>query len=123
MSATFVRRQVMETFERDEQYAVTEPVTTYQTNYVDQGQFVDQQVVSPGPVRTRLRWLPSSCAVDPVTGISTYQRSALAWVREQAPARVETFRAWQPNIVAQQVPQTTLVQRVMTRKMPVQVPR
>ena len=47
-----VRRQVVETAERDEASTVVEPVTTYTTNYVDQGQFVDQQVVTPGRVHT-----------------------------------------------------------------------
>jgi hypothetical protein len=118
-----VRRQVLETAERDEATAVVEPVTTYQTNYVDQGQFVDQQVVTPGTVHNRLRWLPAACAIDPLSGASTYQRGGLAWVPEAGPARVTMYRAWQPNVVAQQVPQTTYVQRIVTRKVPVQVAR
>ena len=118
-----VRRQVMETAERDESTAVVEPVTTYRTNYVDQGTFVEQQVVTPGPVRTRLRWLPGACAVDPLTGAAAYQRGGLAWVPEAAPAEVTVARVWAPNVVAQQVPQTTYVQRIVTRKVPVQVAR
>ena len=118
-----VQRPVWETSEREETYTVMRPVTTYTTNYVDQGGFVDQQVVTPGATRTRLRWLPHGCVVDPLTGASTFQRGGLTWVPEQGPARVETFRVWQPNIVAQQVPQTTYVPQVMTRKVLVQVCR
>ena len=90
---------------------------------MDQGTFVDQQVVTPGPVRNRLRWLPRRCAVDPVTGASSYNRGGLAWVPEQAPAQVTVNRVWAPNVVAQQIPQTTYVQRIVTRKVPVQVCR
>lgn len=118
-----VQRQVMETAERDEQFTVNEPVTTYTTNYVDAGGFIDQQVVTPSPVRNRLRWVPGACVVDPCTGAARQSRSGLAWVPEQAPPRVAVVRSWQPNIVAQQVPQTTMVARVMTRKVPVQVCR
>ena len=118
-----VQRPVTETAEREEAFTVMEPVTTVTTNYVDQGGFVDQQVVTPGPTRTRLRWLQGGCAVDPATGASAYQRGGLTWVPEQGPARVDTFRVWQPNVVAQQVPQTSYVQKVMTRKVPVQVCR
>jgi hypothetical protein len=41
----------------------------------------------------------------------------------QMPATVEVQRAWKPNIVAQQIPQTTYVQRVVVQKVPVQVCR
>jgi hypothetical protein len=100
-----------------------QPVTTYTTNYVDQGGFVDQTLVTPGPTRTRLRWLQNGCVTDPATGVTAYQRGGLTWVPEQCPAKVETFRVWQPNVVAQQVPQTSFVPQVMVRKVPVQVCR
>ena len=118
-----MQRQVIETAERDEACTITEPVTTLRTTYVDQGQFVEQQMITPGPTKTRLQWLPRGCVTDPATGAVTYQRSGLAWVPEQCPSTITAYRVWQPNVVAQQVPQTTLVQRVVMRKVPVQVAR
>src|SRR5262249_11731153 len=118
-----VRRQVMETAERDEFSTVCEPVTTYRTEYVDQGQMVEQQIVHPGKVHNSLKWIPGSCMVDPNTGASYYQKGGLAWVPIQQPNRVEVCRVWQPNVVAQQIPQTQYVQRVIARKVPVQVCR
>src|SRR6478735_2954635 len=63
------------------------------------------------------------CAVDPATGVAAYQRGGLNWVAEQGPATVTVARAWQPHVVAQQIPQTTYVQRIVTRKVPIQVAR
>jgi hypothetical protein len=113
----------METAERDEAYTVMQPVTTYRTVYSDQGGFMDQTTVTPGPTKTRLKWLPRAEFCDPVTGQATYQRPGLAWVPEQCPATVTVNRVWVPNVVAQQVPQTSYVQSVATRKVPVQVCR
>ncbi len=36
---------------------------------------------------------------------------------------MQVNRVWKPNIVAQQIPQTTFVQRVVVQKVPVQVCR
>jgi hypothetical protein len=102
-----VRRAVMETAERDEFTTVCEPVTTYRTQYVDQGGYVDQCQYTPGAVRNRLTWQPAACVVDPLTGASTFQRGGLAWVPMQQPGAYQVARVWQPNVVAQQVPQTT----------------
>jgi hypothetical protein len=118
-----VRRQVIETAEQEQSSTVVEPVTTYQTAYVDQGGFVDQQIVQPGRVRNRMRWVPGGCVTDPVTGASAYARGGLAWVQTPGPARVEVMRVWQPNVVATQIPQTNYVQRIVTQKVPVQVCR
>ena len=78
---------------------------------------------SPGPVRNRLTWQPSACVVDPATGASTYQRGGLVWMPTQMPGRLTMQRIWQPNIVTQQIPQTTMVARVETHKVPVQTCR
>ncbi len=50
-----VMKPVYETSEREEQYTVYQPVTTYRTEYVDQGCYSDQQVVTLGRTVTRLR--------------------------------------------------------------------
>jgi hypothetical protein len=118
-----VRTPLVETAMRDEQYTQLEPVTTFRQQFVDQGAWTCQQVCQPGRVVNRLRWLQGGCVVDPATGQSTYQRPGLAWVPEQGPPQVTVQRVWKPNLVAVQVPQTTYVQRVCTRKVPVQTYR
>ena len=100
-----------------------EMVNTYHTQYVDQGGYIDQVVTEPGRIRNRLRWLHGGCAVDPVTGFSSYQWPRLAWVPVQTPGRTYVNRIWQPNIVAQQVPVTQIVARQVTRRVPVQICR
>jgi hypothetical protein len=90
---------------------------------VDQGGFVDTPVYVPGPTRNRLRWVEGQCQVDPFTGASQWQRGGLAWVPEQRPGTTTVARFWQPNVVAQQVPVTQFVQRVVVEKVPVQTVR
>ena len=118
-----VRKPVVETAMQDRNYVTYEPVTTMQTQYVDQGGFVDQTVCTPGPVRNRLQWLPGSYVVDPATGSTVWQRGGLFWVPTQSPGTYQVQRQYVPQIVAQQVPQTTYVQRVVTQKEPIQVTR
>jgi hypothetical protein len=114
---------VMETAERTECYTVMQPVTTFRTECVDQGCYVDQVACQPGRVRNRLRWQPGACVVDPLTGMSYYDRAGLVWVPEQGPSRQVVTRVWQPNLVTRQVPVTQHVARQVTRKVPVQVCR
>ena len=118
-----VRKAVVETAMQDRNYVTYEPVTTMHTQYVDQGGFVDQVFYTPGPVRNRLQWVPGSYCVDPVTGSAVWQRGGLHWVPTQAPGAYQVQRQYVPQIVAQQVPQTTYVQRVVTQKVPIQVTR
>jgi len=120
---TIVRTPLVETAMRDEQFTQLEPVTTFRQQFVDQGCWQDQQVCQPGRVTNRLRWLDAACVVDPATGQQTFQRAGLAWVPEQAPSQVTVQRVWRPNVVAVQVPQTTYVQKVCSRKVPVQTYR
>lgn len=120
---TIVRTPLVETAMRDEAFTQLEPVTTFRQQAVDQGCWADQQVCVPGRVTNRLRWLDSACVVNPATGQTTYQRGGLAWVPEQAPSQVVTQRVWRPNVVTVQIPQTTYVQKVCTRKVPVQTYR
>ena len=68
-----VRRPIYETAEREESTTVMEPVVSLQTQYIDQGQYVDQQVCRPSPVRYSLGWQPAACAVDPLTRASVSQ--------------------------------------------------
>jgi hypothetical protein len=114
---------VTETAEQEQYHTVLEPVVTHTTRYVDQGCFQDIAVCKPGPVHTRLGWVPSACVVDPLTGQSAYQRGGLAWIQEQGPAQYSVAKVWQPNVVAQQVAHTNYVQKVVAQKVPVQVQR
>ena len=131
-----VQRPVYETAERDESYTVMrpvyetayqtqyrtvfQPVTTYRTQYVDQGCATNQVVFKPGWPITRLTWQSGGCAVDPATGQTVYQRAGLYWT--QTPRGEYTVqRVWHPNVVAQQIPQTSLVPQTVTQQVPTQV--
>ncbi len=118
-----VRKPVTETAMQNQNYIACEPVTTMRTEYVDRGSYVDQTVFHPGVARNQLRWLPGACAVDPATGTSFYQRGGLQWVQSQTPGTYSVQRQYVPNVVAQQVPQTSYVQKVVTQQVPIQVTR
>ncbi len=76
-----VLRPVYETSCRTETYTVMRPQTVCQTQMVDRGGFVDQTVMKPEAPATRLRWMSGTCAVDPGTGQTVYQRAGLYWVQ------------------------------------------
>ncbi len=117
-----VRRPIYETAYRTEYHTVMRPVVTLRTEYVDQGCFAEQMVFKPGFPRTRLRWVPGSTAIDPLTGAAVLQRGGLYWVQTPR-GRYEVQRVWQPNLVARQVEQTTYCPEVVARQVPVQVCR
>lgn len=115
-------KPVYETSCRTETYTVMRPQTVCQTQMVDQGGFVDQTVMKPAAPATRLRWMSGTCAVDPGTGQTVYQRPGLYWV--QVPrAEYDVQRVWQPNVVPQQVQQTFYAPQVESRQVPVQTVR
>lgn len=118
-----VNKPVTETVMQNYNYTTYKPVTTMRTQYVDQGGFVDQQVHRPGAVRNRLQWVNGYHAADPITGHTRYYRGGLHWVPQQNPGVVTTRRMYVPNVVAQQIPQTTHVPQVVTAQRPVQVTR
>lgn len=115
-----VMKPVYETAYRTECHTVMRPVTTCRTQYVDQGCFQEQAVLKPIAPSTRLTWQSGACTVDPVTGQTVYQRGGLYWAQtprfEQAVQRV-----WRPNVVAQQVQQTSYVPETVTQQIPMQV--
>src|SRR6476660_7178214 len=108
-----VQRPVMETAERDQYSTVCEPQTTYTTRYADMGGWQEYQVAKPGPVYNQPVCVPGGCSTDPCTGLTTYIAPTTGYQQVQAPATVEVHRAWKPNIVAEQIPQTTYVQKVV----------
>jgi hypothetical protein len=122
-SRHIVRRPIVETFERDEVSYVNEPVTSYTTQMVDQGGYVNQQVVTPTPGHSGLRWVPAGTYVDPNTGASIQRWGGFARVTTPGQPVVTNHPVYQPHPVAVQVPQTQYVQRQVTRKVPMQVTR
>jgi hypothetical protein len=115
-----VKRPVVETSLKSEQVTVYQPVTTYATQYVDQGAWVECKVFKPGPMVTRLGWDPGGWTTDPKTGASTWRLPALRPTRSQAPGTYETKRVWQSKMVPIQVPQTSYGPQQITRQVPVQ---
>jgi len=115
-----VMKPVYETAYRTEYRTVYQPVTTCQTQYVDQGCFAEQVVLKPGWPSTRLTWQSASCAVDPVTGQTVYQRPGLYWTQTPG-GRYEVQKVWRPNVVAQQVQQTSYVPQTVVQQVPMQV--
>ena len=115
-----VMKPVYETAYRTEYRTVYRPVTTCQTQYVDQGCYSDQVVLKPGLPTTRLTWQSATCAVDPVTGQTVYQRPGLYWTQTPG-GRYEVQKVWHPNVVAQQVQQTSYVPQTVAQQVPVQV--
>ena len=103
-----VMKPVYETAYRTECHTVLQPVTTCRTQYVDQGCFAEQMVLKPGWPATRLTWQSGACAVDPVTGQTVYQRPGLYWAQTPR-GQYEVQKVWHPNVVAQQVQQTSYV--------------
>lgn len=118
-----VRRPVIETSMREQRYVVYEPVTTFENQQVDQGAWVDEQVVEPGRKALRLRWLAGGWTVDPATGREYWRPPMLRPVREQQPPKVETVRTWKPNLVTISVPKTSYAPQVHVRQVPVDTVR
>jgi hypothetical protein len=118
-----VRRPITEQVMQNRTYVTKEPVTTMHTQYVDQGQYVDQYVLEQGNVRNRLQWLPGGYVPNPATGTMVYQRSGFHWVPTQSPGRYQVQRQYVPNVVAQEVPVTTYQDRVVNEQVPVNVTR
>jgi len=118
-----VRQPVVDTVMQDRTYTKYEPVTTMRTQYVDQGQFVDQTQTTPGATRSRLQWLSRQYYTDPATGIARWQRAGFYWVPIQGRGTVQTQRVWVGNVVAQQVPQVSYQPQTVVEKVPVQVTR
>ena len=112
-----VRKPVYETSEREQAYTVTEPVTQMRTTYSVGSQAVDTvtPVVQPGA--TGLAWQPDSWAVHPVTGQLFWQRGGYAWMQSPATVTQQVNRVYQPTYTPVQVPETTMVNRVVTRSL------
>src|SRR5207302_7703937 len=98
------------------------PVTTTQTQYVDQGQYVTNYQAQ-SQVRNRLWCVPSGAQVNPATGTTAYYRGGLRWVPTQGPTVLRPVTTYMPNVVAQQVATTSYQPVAMTQQVPVTVNR
>ena len=114
-----VARPVTQTVYRTEAYTVMQPVTTCATQFVDQGSYANQMVLKPSLFQTRLAWQSATTGIDPVTGLAVYQRPGFYWTNTPS-GRYEVQQVWQPNVVAQQIPQTTYVPQTVQRQIPVE---
>ena len=83
-----VMRPVVQTVYRTDYHTVYQPVTTCQTELVDQGCYMDQTIVKPSWPYSKLTWQPAGCEVDPATGATVYRRAGLYWTpTNTAPTR------------------------------------
>lgn len=114
-----VRKPLVETAMREERYTLFEPVTVYQPQTVDQGQFVEEQVATPRKPATRLKWIPGGWTSDAQTGHNYWKPPLVRPVQVARPPRIETRRVWRPNLVETKVPTTTYEPRVHVRNVPV----
>jgi hypothetical protein len=115
-----VQRPVVQTCYSVQYHTVMSPVVSQQTQMVDHGCFAQQTVFKPAWFNTRLAWLGASCAVDPATGRTVYQRAGLYWVPTNR-GRYEVRRVWQPNVVAEQTQHVCYVPQTVAEQIPVQV--
>jgi hypothetical protein len=118
-----VRRAVQETVMQDQAYTAYQPVVSYHTQQVDQGQYVTALQPTAPKVRNRLWCMPGGYQVDPATGTAAYYRGGLRWVPTQGPTVMQPVTTYMPNIVTQQVATTTMQPVQMTQQVPVTVNR
>ena len=113
-----VRRPVQETFMQERRYVVNRPVTSYHTEYVDRGQYVNNTVVEPGKTYYRLAWQSGGTYVNPATGASRWQTPGLYWTPMRGEDKLRQEAVYQPNIVPQVTPVTTLVPETVVEQVP-----
>ena len=118
-----VRRAVNETVMQQQCVTAMEPVTTYRTQLVDQGGFVDSSTFVPGRTTNRIAWVPRGVATDNATGQVFKHHAGFHCVPTTTPGAIVTQRIYVPNVVAQQIPQTTLMPRQVMQEVPVNVTR
>jgi hypothetical protein len=78
-------------------------------------------VVTPG--QAQLGWAPGGWAVNPYTGLWQWQRGGYAWAMTPGAVVNQVNRVYQPTYTPVQVPETTMVNRVVTRRVPTQTVR
>ncbi len=118
-----VRKPVYETSEREQAYTVQEPVTQMRTAYSVGSQAVDTVTPMVTPGSTGLGWVPGGWAIDPYSGLAVWQRGGYVWTMTPGTVVNQVNRVYQPTYTPVQVAETTMVNRVVTQKVPVQTVR
>ncbi len=118
-----VQRPVTETQFQTRQHVAMRPVTTFQNQTVDAGGFVNEQVVQPGQVQYGMQWVPRAIQTTGPLGIFSINRGAAVWTPQVTPPTVQNRVVYRPNLVTQQVAQTSFVPEVQQQQVPVQVTR
>lgn len=118
-----VTRPLIETSTREVRQVRYEPVTTFVPRQVDQGAWVEQQVVRPGRTTMHLRWIEGGWTIDPASGREYWRLPMLRPVRVRQPDQTTTVRAWKPNVVTLSVPKISYQPRDHIQQVPVQTVR
>jgi hypothetical protein len=118
-----VQRPVVETQFQTQQHVAMRPVTTIQNQTIDAGGFVNQQTVQPGQVNWGLQWVPRAVQTTGPLGIFSVNRGAAVWTPQVTPPTVQNQMVYRPNLVTQQVAQTSFVPEIQQQQVPVQVMR
>ncbi len=116
-----VQRCVTRTVEKEIPQISHQPVTRMKTTYVDQGQYVTQQVEKPRRLQfSFLKWAPGGWGVDPANGKKRYELPGFVWVK-QPKTKTVSEKVWEAKQVAVNVPETTYEQVVTNIKVPTEV--
>ncbi len=118
-----VQRPVVETQYQTQQQIAYRPVTSVQNQTIDAGGYVAQQVIQPGQVGYGLQYIPRAVQTTGPLGIFSVNRGATFWVPQVTPPTVQTQMVYRPNLITQQVAQTSYVPEVQQQQVPVQVMR
>ena len=113
-----VRRPVQETYMQERRYVVNRPYTSYKTEVVDRGQYVNNTVVEPGKSYHRLAWNNGGTYIDPSTGASSWRIPGLYWTPMHSDPKLRQETVYQPNLVEQLTPVTTLVPETVVEQIP-----
>src|SRR6185369_15626158 len=92
-----VQRAVQETVMQNQAYTAYQPITSYQTQYVDQGQYVTAYQPTTPATRNRLWCVPGGYQANAATGQMTYYRGGLRWVPTQGPTVLRPTTTYMPN--------------------------
>jgi len=118
-----VRKPVTETMMKSENVTVYRPVTSNETRYVPGSTTVNGWGVATAPSATRLRWLPPTSYVDPLTGLPAFRRRGLHWVQSPSTAYYVPQTTVVAALTRQTVERTSLVPETYVQKQPVEVTR
>jgi len=103
---------------QQQNYTVNEPVTTMTTAYMNQVTPYDQVTQTAPTTSYRCGWIPAGFQTTPV---AAYRHAGFGRIPVTTPGQTVVNRVYVPSTVAVQVPQTQMVQRVVTQDVPVTV--